>query len=173
MGGWVREGEDVGVEAREERFGGRVRGDEAGEEGRRARRGRGGRGGEVEEESESDGRGGGVAAEEREQVGGGGGGGHGRVAAGGGGERLIGLNRPGLAARWGAQWGQRPGPLTLRSGPRNVSDLLRAFFFSSTFAFLSVWFNLMKTQLRFESSYFIPEKNINIHHEIYAYNEFI
>lgn len=80
MGTGVREGEDVAVEAREERAGGGVRGDEAGEEGRAARRGKGGRGGEMEEESERDGRGGGVAAEEREQVGGGGVGGHGRVA---------------------------------------------------------------------------------------------
>ena len=57
----------------------------------------------MEEEAERDGRGGSVAAEQREQVGGGGGGGHGRVAAGGVGAGEMGLNRPGLAGRWGAR----------------------------------------------------------------------
>ena len=125
VGGGIREGEDVAVEEREERVGGGVFGDEAGEERRGARRRRAGRGGKVEEESERDGRGGGVAAEEREQVGGGRGGGHGRVAAGGGAQRPIGLNRPGLAARWG----QPPGPLTLPGGAGMLVICSEFFFF--------------------------------------------
>lgn len=82
----------------------------------------------MEEEAERDGRGGGVAAEEREQVGGGGGGGHGRVPAGGVGAAEMGLNRPGLAARWAARSGQRPGPLRLRGGAWRAVDLLTLIF---------------------------------------------